>query len=202
MRIGIMGGTFDPIHNGHIAIAEAAYEQFPLQEIWFLPNGNPPHKESSDIEASTEKRLNMVSLAIQDIPYFRLVDYEAKKEDVSYSNETLSYFREQYPNNEYSFIVGADSLFQFDTWAHPERIMRDCILLVACRDEAGNREELKRQIEYLTRRYHGEIEQLKAPHVPISSHEIRERRKHHLSIEGMVPDTVNSYILEEKLYES
>ena len=79
MKIGIMGGTFDPIHNGHLMLGQAAYEAFGLDEVWFLPNGNPPHKESSRIEASAKERVEMTRLAVSGIPYFRVEPMKRKE---------------------------------------------------------------------------------------------------------------------------
>ena len=115
MKIGIMGGTFDPIHNGHLMLGQAAYEAFGLDEVWFLPNGNPPHKESSRIEASAKERVEMTRLAVSEIPYFRVEPYEAERDEVSCTWQTLEYFRGKYPDDQMFFIIGADSLFTMDT---------------------------------------------------------------------------------------
>ena len=88
MKIGIMGGTFDPIHNGHLMLANAAYEAFHLDEVWFMPNGNPPHKKSSTIEADVEDRVRMVDLAIREVPYFRQELYEAERKEISCSKNS------------------------------------------------------------------------------------------------------------------
>ena len=114
MKIGIMGGTFDPIHNGHLMLGQAAYEAFGLDEVWFLPNGNPPHKESSRIEASAKERVEMTRLAVSGIPYFRVEPYEAERDAVSCTWQTLEYFRSKYPDDQMFFIIGADSLGYLD----------------------------------------------------------------------------------------
>ena len=98
MNIGIMGGTFDPVHNGHLAIAEAAYEQFGLDRVWFLPNGNPPHKALADIGSSIEDRLKMVQLAIAGRTGFKLEPYEARRKSVSCSYETMEHLTERLPD--------------------------------------------------------------------------------------------------------
>ena len=110
MKIGIMGGTFDPIHNGHLMLGEAAYEAFELDQIWFLPNGNPPHKKNSRIEADASDRVTMTRLAVSGVPYFRVETYEARRKEVSCTYRTLEYFHEKYPNDQMYFIIGADSL--------------------------------------------------------------------------------------------
>ncbi len=201
MEIGIMGGTFDPIHNGHIAIARAAFDQFDLDAVWFLPNGKPPHKKAASVIADSRDRRNMVALAIQDEPGFVLNEYEANRETVSYSYETLAHFHDVYPSDSFHFIVGADSLFQIESWMHPEILLKECSLLAAVRTEAGTPEELRRQIQYIQTKYESEIRLIHTRAVNVSSHEIRNRIKHHKSIHGMVPPKVETYILEGKLYE-
>ena len=135
MKIGIMGGTFDPIHNGHLEIAKAAYEQFHLDKVWFMPNGNPPHKALTDIGSSVKERLRMVELAIEGQDGFCLEAYEARKKSVSCSYETMEYFNKIYPEDDFYFIIGADSLFAVDRWVHPERLFPTCTILAAYRDE-------------------------------------------------------------------
>ncbi len=201
LNIAILGGTFDPIHNGHLMLAQAAYLQYALDEVWFLPNAKPPHKDAETIESTIEDRLKMVELAIRETDYFRLIDYEAKKETISYTYETMKNLKEKYPEHTFSFIIGADSLFAFETWMHPEEILKTCRLLAACREDAGSDTETEQQIRYLNDKYHSDIELLTAPHVPVSSTQIRQRRKEGLSISGLVPKDVENYILEEKLYE-
>ena len=120
-KIGIMGGTFDPVHNGHLMLAETAYRQFDLDQVWFLPNGNPPHKKEENIGTDARHRSRMVALAIQGRDYCRLEEYEVRRREVSCSYQTLEHFRKQYPEDEFYFIIGADSLFAIETWVHPER---------------------------------------------------------------------------------
>ena len=110
MRIGIMGGTFDPIHNGHLMLGEYAYQQFHLDEVWYMPNGNPPHKSNPEIRKDLQDRAEMTRLAIEEIPYFRLCTYEMDRKETSYSYQTMEYFKETYPQDEFYFIIGADSL--------------------------------------------------------------------------------------------
>ena len=129
MKIGIMGGTFDPIHNGHLMLGHASYETFSLDQIWFMPNGNPPHKKSETIKSTAEDRMKMTSLAIAPFPEFVLQPYEALREEVSCSYQTMEYFKEMYPEDEFYFIIGADSLMAIETWVHPERIFPTCTIL-------------------------------------------------------------------------
>ncbi len=202
MNIGIMGGTFDPVHNGHLAIAEAAYEQFGLDRVWFLPNGNPPHKALADIGSSIEDRLKMVQLAIAGRTGFKLEPYEARRKSVSCSYETMEHFSNIYPEHDFYFIIGADSLFTVDKWVHPERLFPTCTILAAFRDEMDTREKMDRQMHYLKEKYHAKSALLLSPIVQISSSEIRERIRDGKSINGFVPDNVEEYIKKECLYES
>ncbi len=200
MKIGIMGGTFNPIHNGHLTLAETALTQFSLDEVWFIPNGHPPHKELGISDATAKDRLNMTLLAIRENPAFRVEEYEIEKNDTSYSWSTLEHFHQIHPEHEYYFIVGADSLFAIETWSHPERIFPLCTLLAAYRDEIDTLEEMNEQIQYLKEKYHAKIEILSAPLMNVSSHDLRNALAHGKSISQYVPEAVNTYIKEEGLY--
>lgn len=199
MKIGIMGGTFDPIHNGHLMLGEYAYKEFQLDQIWFMPNGNPPHKSSDTIESQTKNRVEMVRRAISETEYFVLQPYEVENKAVHYSYKTMEYFKQIYPEHEFYFIIGADSLFSIEKWVHPEILLKDCVMLAAYRDEKGT-EEMLAQIQYLNQKYHADIRLLNTPNVDISSSEIREKMKSGQSIQGIVPDAVYAYIEEKQLY--
>ncbi|MGN0333431.1 MAG: nicotinate-nucleotide adenylyltransferase [Lachnospiraceae bacterium] len=202
MKIGIMGGTFDPIHNGHLMIAKTAYSQYHLDEIWFMPNGNPPHKEKSNIGSDVEKRVEMVRLAIEGYRDFQIELYEALKKTISYSYETMEHFVKLYPEHEFFFIIGADSLFSIEKWVHPERLFATCTILAAYRDEIDTREEMYTQINYLKKKYNARIELIISPLVKISSSEIRAYCIEKKDISGLVPEKVKEYIRKEGLYES
>lgn len=199
MKIGILGGTFDPIHNGHLMLGEYAYRQFDLDLIWFMPNGNPPHKSNDSIESQTKNRVEMVKRAISGTEYFSLQPYEAETKEVHYSYKTMDYFKRSYPEHEFYFIIGADSLFSIEKWVHPEILLKKCVILAAYRDEKGT-EEMLAQIAYLNQKYQADIRLLNTPNVDISSSEIREKLKRGQSIQEIVPDTVYAYIEENQLY--
>lgn len=199
MKIGIMGGTFDPIHNGHLMLGEYAYRQFDLDLIWFMPNGNPPHKSNDSIESQTKHRVEMVKRAISGTEYFSLQPYEAETKEVHYSYKTMDCFKSSYPEHEFYFIIGADSLFSIEKWVHPEILLKKCVILAAYRDEKGT-EEMLAQIAYLNQKYQADIRLLNTPNVDISSSEIREKLKRGQSIQEIVPDTVYAYIEENQLY--
>ena len=124
-RVGLMGGTFDPIHIGHLMLAECAYEQFQLEQVLFLPAGNPPHKDKRKVGATDAQRIDMVRLAIEGNPHFKLDPEEMLRKGYTYTKDTLNLLTQQHPDIDYYFIIGADSLMAFDTWYHPEEICRD-----------------------------------------------------------------------------
>ena len=200
MKIGIMGGTFDPIHNGHLMLGETAYHQYQLDKVWFMPNGNPPHKKQTNIGTNALKRMEMVKLAIEDKEYFMLQDYEVKKESVSPTYQTLAHFKEIYPDDTFYYIIGADSLFSIERWLHPELIFPNCIILAACRDEVNSSEEMNRQIEYLCEKYNAKIRFLASPLVDVSSSELRKMMKEKRLFTGLIPQKVEEYITKEGLY--
>lgn len=199
MKIGIMGGTFDPIHIGHLLLGQFAYEDFGLDEIWYLPNGNPPHKQTEDGKRALAHRIEMVRLAIQDMPYFKLCLHEAKETEHSYTYKTMRELNAQYPEHKFYFILGADSLFEIETWKFFKEIFPTCTILAAMRDDK-NVEEMLVQMTDLSERYGAKIELLRAPLLEISSTAIRSRACRNLSVYYMVPDAVAEYISKNKLY--
>ena len=199
MKIGIMGGTFDPIHIGHLLLGEFAYENFHLDEIWFLPNGNPPHKTTDESGVSLDDRIEMVKLATDNVPYFRMNLYEASSKKHSYTYSTMRALREMYPEHEFFFILGADSLFSIEQWKNFREIFPSCTILAAMRDDKDT-ESMQAQIRYLNGKYGADIRLLQAPLVEISSTTIRRRAENGLSIRYMVPDVVSEYIQSNALY--
>lgn len=200
MKIGIMGGTFDPIHNGHLMLGEAALSQFALDEIWFMPNGNPPHKAAESIQLDARIRAHMTALAIEGIRQFRLELYEVERANVSYTYETLEHFCNSRREDEFYFIIGADSLLAIETWVKVERVLRACPILAAYRGEMDTADEMLERIEKLNRRYGADIRLLESPLLHVSSHELRDAIRRGESISGYVPAEVEAYIIEEGLY--
>ena len=200
MKIGIMGGTFDPIHIGHLLLGEFAYEDFGLDEIWFLPNGNPPHKETADTGTSLEHRIEMIRKAIEGVPHFRLNLHEANTEEHSYTYRTMQEFNQMFPEHEFYFILGADSLFSIEQWKYFREIFPTCTILAAMRDDKDAR-EMQRQILYLTEKYGARSRLLQAPLLEISSTVIRDRASRDLGVRYMVPDSVAEYIRTNHLYK-
>lgn len=198
-RVGIMGGTFDPIHIGHLILAECAYEQFHLEAVQFLPSGNPPHKADRVDGAADEERLAMVSLAIRGNPHFSLDAEEMRRTGYSYTSDTLISLRKQHPDTDYYFIIGADSLLSFDSWREPEIICRNCVLLAAVRDQFSI-SAMEEKMRELRQRYGAEIFLLHTPVIDISSTELRAWRREGRSLRYYVPDAVLDYIARKDIY--
>lgn len=199
-KVGIMGGTFDPIHIGHLILGENAYRQFDLDHVLFMPSGNPPHKQERQGRATTSQRVAMVSQAVSSNPHFKLSMAETHDDGYTYTRETLSRLVLENPDTDYYFIMGADSLFTFETWKEPEDICRLCTLVVAVRDHV-KQDKLNRQIDYLKELFQAKIEKLDTPNIDISSGTIRNWICRGKSIKYYVPDDVIHYIEEHCMYQ-
>lgn len=195
-KIGIMGGTFNPIHNGHIALANAAYKEFSLDKILFMPSGKSYMKHHV---LDNEKRVVMVSKAIEAIPYFELSTIEVERSGNTYTCETLQQLNQQNPEIHYYFIMGADSLFHIEKWKSPEIIFSLATIICMIRDDYNLDDIKKKGAELEQKGAH--ILYLDIPKITISSTEIRERIKRHESISALVPKKVEEYIVQEHLYE-
>ncbi|MCF0133559.1 MAG: nicotinate-nucleotide adenylyltransferase [Blautia sp.] len=198
-KIGIMGGTFDPIHIGHLILGEKAYEQLGLDEVWFMPSGNPPHKPVRNGCASDEQRSEMVRLAISDNPHFRLSLIEMHDQGYTYTYRTLEHLKTDHPDEEYYFIIGADSLFDFDGWKEPARISSACTLVAATRNHISS-ETLNAEIARLRKKYNCNIIRLDTMNMDVSSHMLRDWIVKDQSIRYYVPDSVAAYIYDNKIY--
>ena len=197
-KVGIMGGTFNPIHNGHLLIAENACEQFGLDEIRFIPTGKSPHKQGQHILDGAD-RMHMVQLAIAGNPAFLADDRELRSDRLSYSYLTLEQMHEEAPENELYFIMGGDSLRDFKTWYHPERICRVATLVAAIRDRC-NMKHLQMYADELHELYAADIRLLDTPNLSVTSSELRQRIAEGRSVRYQVPDAVRDYIIEKQLY--
>ena len=205
-RIGIMGGTFNPIHNGHLAIAEQARVQFLLEKVLFIPSGVPYMKDLQAV-LPVSVRYEMTAAAIAGKPYFEISDIEtadAAQGKNTYTYETLQKLKTADPDAAYYFILGADSLYDMDRWRNPDVIFQSCTVLAAVRGEEKEpslRKELAAQIQYLQEKYHASIAMLKMDGMELSSTQIRRCIKDGKSIQKMVPEAVAAYIQEHHLYE-
>ena len=199
-KIGILGGTFDPIHKVHLKLGQQAYEQFGLDEVWFMPSGHPPHKTDHKVTEGAHRR-EMVKLAISQIPWFVYSDFELERQGNTYTAQTLSLLREAYPQHTFYFIVGADSLYQIERWFHPELVMEQTILLAAVRPWHVEHRSLDQQIQYLEKKYGARIYQIHFPETALSSEEIRQAAAGGQDISSYVPAPVAAYIKAHGLYQ-
>lgn len=199
-RIGIMGGTFNPIHYGHLTLAEFSCKQFGLDEIMFLPSKKPAYKPNKDL-VSDSHRLTMIKLAIKGNPYFYTSDMEYEREGNTYTADTMDILSSRNPDAEYFFIMGADSLFTFENWKDPERIIKHCSLIAAIRG-AHDLQAVQIKSEELSRLYNGRILIAEIPGIDISSNMIRQRIREGLTVRYLVPDPVISYININNLYRA
>lgn len=198
-RIGIMGGTFNPIHMGHLLLAEWVKSEAGLNEIWLIPNGISYMKAGQEV-APAEDRLRMTELAVEGNRDFKCLDLEINRGGYTYSYETLEELVRAYPRDEFYFILGADCLFALETWKYPERILGCCKLIAAVRNDASM-EKMAEKKAALEQRFGGEILLLPFVRMSISSTEIRERIGQGKSVRYMVPDSVLTYIEEKGLYQ-
>lgn len=196
-KLGIMGGTFDPIHDGHLLIAQSAAEEFGLDQVLFLPTGKSPHKQEGRV-TNPMVRCDMVRIAIQDNPAFAMSVFEAQNDKINYTYLTLQKFHQMYQNASFYFIMGEDSLDDFQNWSNPKEICRLSTILVAVR--GSGIEKIKTKIERAKEIYDARMHMLHAPGFSISSREIRKRVRMGKSIRYMVPKEVESYIKNHSLY--
>lgn len=197
-RVGILGGTFNPIHIGHLILAEQALEEYELDEILFIPTGKPYFKSASEV-LDKKVRISMTGNAIEDNPNFALSTIETDREGNSYTYETLQILKKDNPDTRYYLILGADTLFQIEQWKHPEIIMSLAGILAAVRDDKSS-EDLKIKADELEAKYDTEVHILRMPHIGVSSSDIRERIRTGKNVRYMLPDKTLEYIEKNGLY--
>lgn len=198
MRIGILGGTFNPIHNGHINIALNIREFLRLDRVFFMLNKIPPHKNNEEI-LSEENRLHMLNLALKDYVYFDVEKFELEKNGISYTYESLEYLREIYRGSKLFFIIGSDSFMDFHKWKEIEKIFNSSNIVVYLRKES-HRENIIKLKEKYEKLYNGKIYLYFGDIIMISSTEIRKRVLGGEKINHLVPNNVEEYILLNNLY--
>jgi nicotinate-nucleotide adenylyltransferase len=192
-RIGLFGGTFNPIHCGHVKAAESVQNMFSFDRILFIPSYLPPHKESVDV-ASAAHRLKMVELALASFDRFFPSSVEIDARGTSYSILTLNKIKEMFPQTEVFFLLGIDAFLEIETWKDYEDVLEQCSFVVMSRP--GFR--LSEAKDILTEKY--KIYLLSINTLDISSSEVRERIRKNQPIEGLVPENVENYIKERSLY--
>ena len=199
MRVGLLGGTFDPIHNGHLVIAERVRLRLSLDEVLFMPAGRPRLRTSSPTSAA--HRVQMVRLAIAGRPYYKLSTMEIERLGPSYTVDTVAELREQLGSGEeLYFILGWDSLVEFPRWREPSQIIKKCFLVAVPRpgSQRPDLSALGTLVPGLAER----VILLDAPHVDIRASEIRRRVARGLPFRYLVPEPVADYIKQHGLYAS
>ncbi len=197
--IGITGGTFNPIHYGHLILAEHVREIFHLDRVIFIPSGAPPHKKTLEV-ASARHRLNMVKLAAESNPFFDVSDIEIEREGYTYTIDTLLCLKDLYGKDaKLFFITGADVILDLHTWKDYERVFTLCEFIAAVRP-GYEEEKFQNRIGFLKGEYGAAINLVKSPLIEISSTAIRERIACGKSIKYMVPEAVERYVGENRLY--
>lgn len=199
MKIGILGGSFDPIHNGHLNMALKSYEEYHLDEIWFIPAGHSPNKNEEQM-TDPNIRVEMCHLATDSYAFFKVCDIEVISDEKSYTYRTLEKLSKLYPQHEFYFIMGADSLDYFEKWVHPEIIASLARILVVNRDEFSET-DLNRKIEEIQKLFFANIQIVHCDKYMISSHEIRNFIKNHEDVKHFLPEDVFHYINEHHLYQ-
>lgn len=199
-KTGIMGGTFNPIHIGHLLLAENARETFGLDEVLFIPSGLSYMKSKTEV-APKDIRMEMTRLAIEDNPSFVLSPIEVEREGNTYTCDTLELLCRAEPETDFYFIAGADSLFAMESWKQPEKIFRHCTVLASVREGSGGGSRLKAKILYLKDKFHADIRLIDMKEISISSTDIRHRIQTGKSVRYMLPDSVIAYIQEHHLYQ-
>ncbi|WP_077214046.1 nicotinate-nucleotide adenylyltransferase [Bacillus dakarensis] len=187
-NIGILGGTFDPPHYGHLLMANEVLHGLNLDEIWFMPNQEPPHKEKSD-QIRNEDRLEMLELAIKDEPRFRVEKIEFERPGPSYTYDTVKLLLELYPDVTFYFIIGADMIEYLPKWYKIEELME--LLTFVGVDRPNYEHETPYPIIYVD-----------VPEFAVSSSLIRERVREGKTVKYLLPDTVIQYLKENRLYGS
>jgi nicotinate-nucleotide adenylyltransferase len=198
MKLGVLGGTFDPVHNGHMMLAEAALSHLDLKQVIFIPAGHPYFKTSQPVTAAIH-RLRMVEMAIAGKPHFRLSDVEVKRGGVTYTVDTLRELKDSLkPRDELFFIMGRDSLKELPLWRRPLELISLCRLVVVPRAGCPKPDltALEKEIPGLSQR----LVMLDEPQIDISSSGIREKVRNGADIRELVPESVADYISENGLY--
>jgi len=190
-KIGVLGGTFDPIHIGHLVLAEQVREKFQLEQVIFIPSASPPHKTEQGL-SPTEDRLEMTKLALEGNPYFFVSDIELKREGLSYTVETLRELKKLYKDSEIYFLTGSDVLNEITTWRNPEEIYKLAKIVIGIRPGF---DKFDPENHFAKRSIIVDITGM-----DISSTQIREKARNGESIKYLVPSKVEEYIKKKNLY--
>ena len=197
-RIGILGGTFNPIHNGHIQMAKYSHKAAELDKVILMPTFVPPHKGSTNL-VSCEHRLNMCRLACLNLPYAEVSDFEIKLEGKSYTYRTLELLKSQNKNDEFFFIVGADMFLSMQNWKNPEIIFELATVIAIPRDK-DSVSELKEHYNNVLKKMGAKAIVLKDSVLTVSSTYIRDNIDNQSALQSLIDSRVYNYIKKNNLY--
>ncbi len=198
-KTGIMGGTFDPIHKGHVMMGAAALTQYGLDQVYFMPTGTPAYKMGQRQITEGIHRAAMVQLAVCDHKGLMFSDMELKRAGNTYTSDTLQALHQEHPDTEYYYIVGADSIDYMDHWHCPEIIFQNAVILAAGRC-TQTEERFLQTIEFLQDKYGADIRILDMPQVPVSSSFLREKIAQGQDVSEWLSEGVSEYIRQNRLY--
>lgn len=201
-KYGVMGGTFNPIHYGHLVTAEEALSQFKLDEVVFMPTGHPPHKAGNNL-VEPEERYLMTVMATASNPCFAVSRFEVEKEEPSYTIETVEHLSEQFGDNiDIFFITGADAVLEIITWKEPEKLAKYCSFIAATRP-GYDLTKFKDTIDKMAGKgaEMPKVFTMEIPALAISSTDIRNRVKTERPIMYLLPESVARYIKKKKFYK-
>lgn len=197
-KYGIFGGSFNPIHYGHLMICEYIKEEMGLDKVIFIPTGNPPHK---DLELSAKDRYEMVRLAISPNPDFEISDIETTRVKKSYTVDTIRELKKIYKEEKLYFLIGLDSLFQLKTWMKIGDLSHEIEFVVALRPGYLDKEEVNKEIDFLRENFGTKVNLIKTPLYEISSTDLRDRIREGKSLRYLIPKKVLDYIEESGFYK-
>ncbi|WP_277218694.1 nicotinate-nucleotide adenylyltransferase [Peptoniphilus vaginalis] len=197
-KYGIFGGSFNPIHYGHLMICEYIKDEMGLDKVIFIPTGNPPHK---DLEVSAKDRYEMVRLAISPNPDFEISDIETTRVKMSYTVDTIRELKKIYREEKLYFLIGLDSIFQLKTWMKIGDLSKEIEFVVALRPGYINKEEINREIDFLRENFGTKVNLINTPLYEISSTDLRDRIREGKSLRYLIPKKVLDYIEESGFYK-
>ncbi|MDF2521433.1 MAG: nicotinate-nucleotide adenylyltransferase [Clostridia bacterium] len=199
LRYAIMGGTFDPIHIGHLAVAEEVKQKLHCDRMIFIPSGNPPHKKR--VLTDAVHRYIMTVMAVNSNPHFEVSDIEVERQGYTYTLDTVKQLQKIYGDNvELVFITGADAILEVETWYKADELLKLCSFVAVTRP-GYDKTKLEQKLQSLQSKYGSVIYSIDVPGLNISSTDIRQRVNGGNSIKYLVPETVEQYILKNGLYK-
>lgn len=197
MRIGIMGGTFDPVHNGHLYLAHAAAEQLDCDRVLWIPTGNPPHKQTN---TDAQDRVAMLRLALEGWDRHDVDLCEVQRNGYTRTIDTLTELSRHYPTAEFVFFIGADTVLQLRYWKNFEQVAKRCRFAVAVRPEVSDT-QMEEELLALEREFPFSYQKIVMKNIPVSSRMLREKIRLGEDVSMQLPQAVLSYIQMHKLYK-